>query len=179
MSSFFAFVSLLITILVLLVLSVFAFFTLYQLCYFRTAPYVPSKKDVMTRMIELAEIREGARVLELGSGNGELCIRAAERGARALGIEVNPFLVAWSRLRARRRQMSARATFLRQDFWKSPFPAETTVVFLYLLPETMKTLWPKLRAELRPGTVLVSNAFDFPEAIPEIREGAVIKYRLS
>lgn len=166
-------------VLFLVILSVMGVYFLYQIFYFRYAPYVATRKDVVDAMISMAELKEGMRVLELGSGNGELCIRAAELGATSLGMETNPTLILLSRYRARRRGVANRAAFIRHNFFKTAFPRETDVVFVYLLPKTMDLLLPKLKRELKPGTVIISNAFVFTGIMPEKRAGKVIKYRLS
>lgn len=178
MSTLFIYALLFVEVLIICALFAYVVYAGYLILFFRTAPYVPSKLVVVQDMFALARLSSGMHVLELGSGNGEICIRAAAQGAIATGIEANPMLVAYARWRARKRGVRDRAHFEKSNFWKIRFPFETDVVFLYLLPETMRRLYPKLCAELRPGTVVVSNSFPFPQIQPEEICGKALKYRL-
>jgi cyclopropane fatty-acyl-phospholipid synthase-like methyltransferase len=143
-----------------------------------TAPYVPSARKAIESMLDLARVAEGTRVVELGSGNGEICIRAAERGAAALGLELNPILVWMSRFRARGRTRPGAAEFRLANFWTTVLPNETDIVFVYLMPEAMPKLLTKLRREVRPGVKIVSHAFTIPGMTPVDSRGNVYAYEL-
>lgn len=145
---------------------------------FHAAPFVASGKQMAEKMLNLGNVGANMKILELGSGDGEVCIQAAERGASTVGIELNPVLVLLARLRARWRGVGKRCIFIRGNFWKQTFPAETDVVLFYLLPSVLPKLWKKLERELRPGTIIISHAFEFPDRKPEAREGKVLRYRL-
>lgn len=143
-----------------------------------TAPFVPSTDKAMDAMLDLAGITRGMRVVELGSGNGEICIRAAGRGAFALGLEINPILVWMSRFRARNRAAPGSAEFRLANFWVTKLPEDASVVFVYLMPEAMPKLLEKLREELRPGAKIVSHAFTIPGMTPVQTRGNVYAYAL-
>ncbi|MFZ2804446.1 MAG: 50S ribosomal protein L11 methyltransferase [Patescibacteria group bacterium] len=164
--------------LLLFLLGCVVFFGSLVYSFTKTAPYVRSDRKAMAAMIRLASITPGMHVVELGSGNGELTIRASELGANALGYEINLVLVVWSRLRSKRRKMTGSVVFAHGDFWKEKLPADTDVVFAYLLPEAMPKLWEKLHADLRPGTRIISNGFVFKDRQPDEQEGDVRLYRL-
>lgn len=164
--------------LTLLILAPYLIFSLFNVFLMFTAPYVRTASAEVDRMLKLAEPLDGKRTLELGSGNGEVSIRAAMAGAHAVGIEANPALVWWSRLRAKMRGAGGRTDFRRENFFHDSFDDNTDVVFLYLLPNSMKKLLPKLRRELKPGTILISNAFTFKELTPERQDGNVRLYVL-
>ncbi|MFA4954473.1 MAG: class I SAM-dependent methyltransferase [Patescibacteria group bacterium] len=142
------------------------------------APFVSSGKKKFKLMLDLAQIKEGTKIVELGSGTGELCLMAAERGAQALGIELNPLLVAWSRSRVRAKKLQARCRFLRKNLWHAKLPPDTDVVFLYGMPYSMPKIWKKLRSEVKHGTLIVSNGFKFPERRPEKEAAGVRLYRM-
>lgn len=129
-------------------------------------------------MFEFAQIKPDMHVIDIGSGDGEICLRAAKSGAKTLGIEFNPFLVFFSKLRSRLQNTSSQTTFISKNFWRMKLPAETDIVFCYLRPDVMKELWPKLVAELKPGTIVISNAFYIPQVKPEIERDGVMKYRI-
>ncbi len=145
---------------------------------FRAAPFVPSKYEDVEKILKLGEITSGKNMLELGSGNGETCIRAAEIGATAKGVELNPFLVLLARWKANKRGVTPKCAFMRGDFLRILFQKETDVVVMFLLPFVMPKLWEKMKRELRPGTIVISNTFEFPDQKPESRDGKILKYRL-
>lgn len=159
-------------------LIIFAIFGFFQLLYFRHAPYVATTDASMDAMFRLANVKQGTHIIELGSGNGEISIRAAEAGAFAHGYETNPVLAIYARHRANQRNVGDRVRIEQRDFFQTTLPGETDVVFAYLLPETMDHLWPKLKRELRPGAIIISNAFAIHGVEPEARDGKVIKYRI-
>lgn len=143
------------------------------------APFVRSKKDRVETMLKLAEIKSGTRVLELGSGDGSLIAKAARLGAIAHGIEINPFLVWYSRRKVRKAGLDGRATFTAADIFKiSLAEKKPDVLLLYLLPGTLKKLREKLQAELLPGTRIISNAFRIEGLTPLKQENSVYVYEL-
>lgn len=145
----------------ILVVGIFYAFSLIAAVY--SAPYVGSKKQDIRDMLELADIRPGMKVLELGSGKGTLCVMSAKKGAFALGFEINPILIVYSKILSGWHRVGDRAVFKWSDFWKQILPAETEVVYLYLLPEFMSKVWDKLECELKTGTLVISNGFVFKD----------------
>ncbi|MBI5655204.1 class I SAM-dependent methyltransferase [Candidatus Uhrbacteria bacterium] len=163
-------------IIFLIFMLVYAVYSLFATISF--APYVHSGKKKILTMLDLANVEEGMTILDLGSGNGDLCILAATRGANAVGLEINPLLVWLSNFKSKRKDLTDKATFVRADLWHYRFPDMTQVVFVYGMPEKMRPLWTKLKNELRPGTRIISHAFSFPEVSPEKEVGNVRMYRL-
>ena len=132
-----------------------------------SVPFVATPPDVVIEMLKLASITGNDLVYDLGSGDGRLAIAAATLfGARAVGVEIDAHLVQESREAAARAGVGDRVTFIWGDLFKTDLrPA--TAVMLYLLPEINLRLRPKLLAELRPGTSVVSHNFDMGEWIPD------------
>lgn len=125
-------------------------------------PYVPTPWVIVSDMLKLADITQADVVYDLGSGDGRLVIAAAKRyGARGLGIELQPDLVDLARIEAKREGVEDRVRFRQADLFETDLK-EATVVTLYLLPRFVTRLVPKLRAELRPGSRIVSH--DYPLA---------------
>jgi SAM-dependent methyltransferase len=120
--------------------------------------WVPSSEALVNRMLDMVKLTPQDYLVDLGSGDGITVIIAAQRGARAHGIEYNPDLVALSKRNAERAGVAARATFVQGDIFESDFSA-ATVVALFLLPELNLRLRPTLLA-MKPGTRIVSNTFD-------------------
>lgn len=122
-------------------------------------PDVRTPPEVVSELLRLAEVTPDDVVYDLGSGDGRIVIAAAQAfGARGVGIEIDPGLVALSERNARRAGVSARVRFLRQDLFESDL-GEATVVTLYLGNELNARLRPKLLRELRPGSRIVSHDF--------------------
>lgn len=130
-------------------------------------PYVPTPPEVVEGMLDLAELKAGERLIDLGSGDGRIPIAAARRGASALGIEINPRLVSRARSLAELAQQQDRAKFERADLFTVPLRG-ADVVTLYLLPDVNRRLRPKLLVELRPGARVVSHAFDMEDWVPDV-----------
>ena len=130
--------------------------------YIKGAPFVPSKPDRISTMIELARIKQGMNIVDLGSGDGSIVIAAAKQGARGTGIEMNPFLIPYSRWRAKRAHVEKNTAFIRGEIQDYPL-ARTDVVFVYLLPALLSSISSKLSSELPPGAIVISNAFPIPE----------------
>ncbi|HET8578753.1 MAG TPA: class I SAM-dependent methyltransferase [Methylomirabilota bacterium] len=123
-------------------------------------PYVVTPPQVVDGMLRLAGVGREDVVYDLGSGDGRIVIAAArDFGARGVGIEIDPRLVAQSSRTAQRAGLSERVRFVQQDLFATDLhPA--TVVTLYLTRELNLRLRPKLLQELRPGARVVSHHFD-------------------
>jgi SAM-dependent methyltransferase len=124
------------------------------------APYVATDMEVVDAMLGLARVRPGDYVIDLGSGDGRILIAAARsNGARGFGVDIDPARIRESNDNARAAGVAGRVTFRRQDLFATPI-AEADVLTLYLLPEVNLRLRPRILAEMRPGTRVVSHDFD-------------------
>ncbi|MGH9458306.1 MAG: SAM-dependent methyltransferase [Thermoanaerobaculia bacterium] len=125
----------------------------------RDVPYVPTPQPVVERMLEMAGVTSEDVVYDLGSGDGRIVITAAQQyGARGVGIDIDPQRIAEANENARRTGVTDRVEFIQGDLFKTDLrPA--SVVTLYLLYTVNLRLRPKLLAELRPGTPVVSHDF--------------------
>ncbi len=141
-------------------------------------PYVPSSWKITKIMVDLAEIKPGMKVLELGSGDGRIVVEAAKRGAIALGYELDPILVQRSRFKAWRAGVQDRVTFKQVNIWKQEWPADVSVVFLYALPRYMDKIWKHACERFAPGTIIISHAFLFHGVEPVKTEGIVRAYKI-
>jgi len=118
-------------------------------------PYVPTPQAVVDRMLDMAQVKAGEMVIDLGSGDGRIMITAAQRhGAQGFGVEIDPRLVQRSNEEARRLGIADRVKFLRQDLFNTDVH-EANVLTLYLLPDVNIALRPKILAELQPGARVV------------------------
>ncbi|MEZ0470035.1 SAM-dependent methyltransferase [Luteimonas salinilitoris] len=122
--------------------------------------YVPTPQPVVDRMLELANLQEGDVLYDLGSGDGRIAITAAkDYGVRAVGIDINPVRIREANENAEKAGVTDRVTFREEDLFETDI-GEASVVTLYLLQSLNVKLRPKLLSELKPGTRIVSHAFD-------------------
>jgi SAM-dependent methyltransferase len=134
-------------------------------------PYVVTPPQVVDAMLRLAGVGRDDVVYDLGSGDGRIVIAAArDFGARGVGVEIDPRLVAQSARAAERAGVAERVRFVQQDLFATDLrPA--TVVTLYLTRELNIRLRPKLLRELRPGARIVSHHFDMGDWPPARQRG--------
>jgi ribosomal protein L11 methylase PrmA len=129
--------------------------------------YVPTPQALVDEMLRLAGVHKGDVLYDLGSGDGRIAVTAAKRyGIRAVGIDIDPERIREAEENARRAGVSGLASFRREDLFATDF-REATVVTLYLLPELNLRLRPRLLAELKPGTRIVSHQFDMGDWKPQ------------
>jgi SAM-dependent methyltransferase len=123
----------------------------------KDAVWVPTPPGLVEAMLDLAGVTPEDYVIDLGSGDGRMVIAAAQRGASALGVEYSDELVEFSKRAAAAAGVQDRASFVQGDLYEVDFSA-ATVLTLFLLPEILAALGPKLAA-LQPGTRIVTNRF--------------------
>src|SRR5690606_1808596 len=133
------------------------------------APYVPTVEEDVELMLDVAGVRPGDYVIDLGSGDGRIAIAAAGRGAFAHGVEIEPELVDAARRNAVEAGVADRVSFVVGDIFDAHI-ADASVVTLYLFPEANIALRPKLLADLAPGTRVVSNSFDMGDWRPDVHD---------
>ena len=120
-----------------------------------TVPYVVTPMEIVERMLRMAQVRRDDYVIDLGSGDGRIVIEAAKRGARGLGVDLDPSLVKAASENAARAGVADRAEFIQKDIFETDLSRATVVAF-YLLPDFNAKLLPRL-LQLRPGTRIVSH----------------------
>jgi SAM-dependent methyltransferase len=120
-----------------------------------TVPYVQTPMEIVERMLRMAEVGRDDYVIDLGSGDGRIIIEAAKRGARGLGVDLDPNLVKHATENAQRAGVSDKVVFQQKDIFETDLSAATVVAF-YLLPDFNAKLLPKL-LRLKPGTRIVSH----------------------
>ncbi|MCI0345784.1 MAG: methyltransferase domain-containing protein, partial [Chloroflexi bacterium] len=131
-----------------------------------------SASDFYPTVVE--ERTPGVVVFDLGSGDGRVVIAAAQRyGARGVGVEINPVWVLYARRDAEQAGVTDRVTFRIDDLFAVDL-REATVVTLYLLPWMNRKLAPRFRAELRPGTRIVSHEYGIGDWPPDHSEEMIV-----
>jgi methyltransferase family protein len=139
----------------------------------RDTPYVPTPQDVVERMLDMANVRPGEFLIDLGSGDGRIVVTAAQRGARAYGVDLNPQRVKEAIANAAKANVGNRATFEVKDLFDTDI-SKADVVTTYLLPLVNLDLRPRLIEQMRPGARLVTHAFHmgddwWPDATDNLR----------
>lgn len=134
-------------------------------------PYVPTPPSVVEKMLELGKVGKNDVVYDLGCGDGRIVVTAAkERGARGVGIDLNPQRIEEANANAKEAGVSDRTKFIVGDLFDADV-SKASVVTLYLLPEVNRKLRPRLWRQLKVGTRVVSHSFDMgPEWPPEHEE---------
>jgi ubiquinone/menaquinone biosynthesis C-methylase UbiE len=132
-------------------------------------PFVPTNQQTVDAMLRVANVGPNDFVIDLGSGDGRILVTAAkQRGARGFGVDIDPQRVSEAIENAKAAGVSDRVRFFRRNLYETKI-AEATVVTLYLLPRVNIELRPRLLAELKPGTRVVSHDFDMGEWEADLR----------
>lgn len=133
------------------------------------SPFVPTNQATVEAMLRIANVGSNDYVIDLGSGDGRILITAARNyGARGMGVDLDPQLIKESLENARMAGVADRVSFEQRDLFDTRI-SKATVLTLYLLPEVNLKLRPRLLAELRPGTRIVSHGFDLGEWRADLR----------
>ncbi len=130
--------------------------------------YVPTPPEVVDAMLQVANVRRGDVLYDLGSGDGRIPITAAQKYnvTRATGIEINPERIQEAQQNLSTAGVGDRVSFRNEDLFEADF-SDATVITLYLLPALNVKLLPKMLKELKPGTRIVSHAFAMGDWKPE------------
>jgi len=130
-------------------------------------PYVPTPPEVVDRMLEIAQVKSGDVIYDLGSGDGRIIIQAAKRyGVKGVGIEIDADLVQKAKDNAFKEKVEHLVEFRAEDALKVDV-SPATVVTLYMLPEFNAKLRPIFDKELKPGTRVVSHDFEIQGWVPD------------
>ncbi|XP_074843951.1 ATP synthase subunit C lysine N-methyltransferase [Carettochelys insculpta] len=132
-------------------------------------PFVPATSNQIENVLKMLQCRSGSLV-DIGSGDGRIVIAAAKEGFKAVGYELNPWLVWYSRYRAWREGLHHNTKFYISDLWKVSF-AEYTNVVVFGVPQMMPKLEKKLEEELDHDARVVACRFPFPHWIPDHTTG--------
>jgi len=126
------------------------------------APWIPTSHKTIRKMLQLARLKPGETLYDLGCGDGRVVIDAAKDfDALAIGIEIDPLRYCWAKLSILRFRLQSNAKVILGNFFKSNL-SKADVVTLYLLQDTNVKLMKKLSEELKPGARIVTKTFTIP-----------------
>lgn len=137
------------------------FFLYLCLAFITGGPFVPSSMKSVRAMVRLARLQTGQTIIDVGSGDGRVLFESAKYGANAVGIELNPYLVLFTRIKAALGQYKRNIKVYCKNLWRTDL-SQADVVFVYLIPWKMDDLALKLKREIKPGSLVISNSFIFP-----------------
>jgi SAM-dependent methyltransferase len=130
--------------------------------------FVPTPQAAVDRMLELARVGPGDFVIDLGSGDGRIAITAGKRGARAMGVDLDPQRIAEAQKNLAASGLGERVRFVQQNLFETDL-SQATVLTMYLLPHLNLKLRPQI-LDLKPGTRVASHDFTMGEWQPDIFE---------
>ncbi len=140
------------------------------------AIFVPTPMDTVRKMLDMARVKEGDLVVDLGAGDGRIVLEAAKTyGANSLGVEADPLRVLWARSRIRSIGLQGRAGIIWGNFFRTDL-SKATVVTVYQGQGINNRLRKKFEKELSPGTRVVSYSFTFDGWAPREEESDVYLY---
>lgn len=143
-------------LLFLIFMSVYTLFLIYS--SIKGSPYVPTKNRILDEILEPAKIKKGSYFIELGSGDGRMLRHVVKKyEVRGLGVDVNPLLVVWSRFLAKLSKIDT-AEFKVENIFDTEY-RNADCLYIFLMPELIDKLTPKLVKELKKGTVVISHGF--------------------
>jgi precorrin-6B methylase 2 len=152
-------------------------FCLALLYTFRQGPiFVPTQIGTVAQMVTAAKLRAGSKMADLGSGDGRVVIAFAKAGVSATGFEINPLLVWISRMKIKKAGVSDRAHINTTNFWSQNL-GEYDCVTIFGIDFVMDRLSEKLKRELRPGAIVISNAFRLRKLNQISQIGSLIVYQ--
>jgi precorrin-6B methylase 2 len=129
-------------------------------------PYVPTPQDVVDRMLDMAKLTKDDFHIDLGSGDGRIAVTSAKRGARSMGVDLNPVRIAEAKENAAKAGVTDRVTFVEGNLFEQDI-SKANVLTVYLLQGVNLQLRPKILSDLRPGSRVVSHAFSMNEWEPD------------
>jgi SAM-dependent methyltransferase len=132
----------------------------------KIVPYVPTPQEVVDRMLELAQVKKGDVVYDLGSGDGRIVVTAAKKyGVRAIGFEIDPERIKESTENIKKAGVGHLVEIRQQDI-RTVDLAPASVLTMYLLPEVNLLIRPNIWKQMKPGSRIVSHDFDMGEWKP-------------
>jgi len=171
-------ISLIILFILIIILFILGFFGLIMiLSSIIGVPFVPTKLSDAIKMVEMANIKPGQTVIDLGSGAGRLLFLSAQKGAQAIGYELNPLLTFLTRLIIRLKGLKKQVKVINRSIYSADL-SQADVVLAFLMPEPMKKLAAKFTRELKPGAKVITYSFSWPNKEPSQKVGKIYVYEV-
>ncbi|MDP2632461.1 MAG: 50S ribosomal protein L11 methyltransferase [Candidatus Curtissbacteria bacterium] len=169
------FVGILLLITTFLILFVVLIFMTIAVSLFLELPYVATTNKRIETIIKFAKIKKNQTVIDLGSGDGRLLVKSAQLGAIAIGYEINPLLVLFTKLRAHLNGLSQKVIVNNKSLWNADLKV-ADVIFVYALKKSMKKFDDFVFSGAKPGTRIVVNTNPFPGKKSQKEENGIFLY---
>jgi len=169
--------SIILSIAFILILFVLLAFFFLAIDVFLDLPYVSTKREKIGTIIKFARITNGDTVIDLGSGDGRLLFAAVAKGAKAIGYEINPFLVVLTRIHASFKGLSEYIKVYRQNLWDADL-AVADVIFVYAKKKSMQKFEDFIFKNARKGIRVVANTNPFPNKKPIKIKNKIFLYKV-
>jgi Protein-L-isoaspartate carboxylmethyltransferase len=167
---------------IIICIALIIFIITFGIPMFTGAPFAVSTpfkiKKMLPFIVEAIGGRKNLSAVDIGSGDGRIIIALAREGLIAHGIEINPFLAWFSKIKIKAAGLKGQAFIHRESFWHSDF-SQYDIVVLFGVFYIMKKLEKKLMDELKPGAIIICNHFYFPNWTPIKQEKDIYIYRQS
>lgn len=140
------------------------------------APYIPTLKKQQAQALDLLDLKKGQIFVDLGCGDGHILKLAAQRGLKAVGYEINPFLALYAWLRTRRHGRKVKVVW--GSFWRANLK-DVDGIFVFLIGHHMKRLDELISSQSHKGLKVVSHGFKIPGQKVKKKQGALFLYHYS
>lgn len=131
--------------------------------------YVPTPQEVVDRMLDMAEVKPGDFMIDFGCGDGRMVVSAAKRGARGYGVDINPVRIKEANENAKKAGVTDRVEFKIANLFEEDL-SKADVMAMYLLTDINLRLRPKILSDMKPGSRIVSHAFDMGDWEPDQKD---------
>jgi precorrin-6B methylase 2 len=131
--------------------------------------YVPTPQEVVDRMLDMAQVKPGDFMIDFGCGDGRMVVTAAKRGARGYGVDINPVRIKEANENAQKAGVTDKVEFKIANLFEEDL-SKADVMAMYLLTDINLRLRPKILDTMKPGTRIVSHAFDMGDWEPDQRD---------
>lgn len=163
-------------ILIGFVFLLFAYLIFNFISEFKGAPFVPSTSNAVSKMLSMADLKPGMKLLDVGSGDGRIVFAAANLGLDAYGVDTNIVLIWWSQIIAFFKSQSKTTHFKCENIFDTDL-SQYDVITLYCLPRTIAKLENKFKKEIKKGAIIASNTFDLKDAKVLKQDGKIRIYQ--
>lgn len=140
------------------------------------APYVPTKMNLIKKVLKAGRVKKGKKFYELGSGDGRVVFEAAKLGAESVGIEQS-WLRVWYSIYEAKKRCFPNAKFYHGNIFKKNY-SDANIIYIYLLPKGIKKLEEKLSKEVKKRTVIITQTYHFQKLKPYKKLGNFNFYRI-
>jgi SAM-dependent methyltransferase len=146
------------------------FFCIYMSLLFYSSlmgsPYVPTRKKAIRDILDRAKLKKGSLFIDLGCGDGRIVREAVSyKQVKGIGVDINPVLIFWARLKTRLAHMKG-IEYKVENIYHTDI-SKADAIYIFLLPQFLRKLRPKLEKEAKKGTLIISHGFTIKDWEPE------------